>query len=380
VAQAFSLCEFSQAKSLGQLNAGSLRTDFALGLRRSQAFAMIRASGRALLDCGRWSTAETGWRGQSFRVVRELPAQETSEPGPEFFTRTVIAGALERRRPDNARTRRKERPLMDASRDRTEADGAASPDPDWTCEQIDLLYQQALDTVDSVASDLSSAAEVLSTQDASEEDHPSAEPGDHSAVVAESSGAAPASEPSAGSSPTVEGGRVTPAQVIEAILFVGGQPLTAKAICSALRGDFDADFVERSVDEINRRYSAQNRPYEVRLGDGGYRIILHSEFEPLRNRVYGFGPKHVRLSQDTLEILALIAYRQPISRHEIEETGKRSAGSHLRQLLQRELLVIERGEGEPGNEVRYRTSPRFLQLFGLARVEELPQIEDLNFK
>ena len=107
---------------------------------------------------------------------------------------------------------------------------------------------------------------------------------------------------------------------------------------------------------------------------------MRSDFEPERNRVYGFGPRQVRLSQDTLEVLSLVAYRQPVSRRTIEEIGKRGAGSHLRQLLQRELVVLDRGEGSGDAEVTYRTSPRFLQLFGLRRLEELPQIEDLDFK
>ena len=64
----------------------------------------------------------------------------------------------------------------------------------------------------------------------------------------------------------------------------------------------------------------------------------------------------------------------------IEEIGKRGAGSHLRQLLQRELVVLERGDGGREKEAAYRTSPRFLQLFGLRRLEELPQLEDIGFK
>ena len=164
------------------------------------------------------------------------------------------------------------------------------------------------------------------------------------------------------------------------MLFVGGQPLTAKTICGLLRGDFDADFVERAIEEINLRYSRQNRPYEIRPGEGGYRIVLRGEYEPLRNRVYGFGPKQVRLSQETLEILALVAYRQPIGRKKIEEIAKRSAGSALRQLAERGLILLERPDGTPANEAQYRTSPRFLQLFGVARLDDLPQIEDLNYK
>ena len=88
----------------------------------------------------------------------------------------------------------------------------------------------------------------------------------------------------------------------------------------------------------------------------------------------------MRLSQETLEILALVAYRQPISRQRTEEIAKRNAGSAPRQLVERGLLVPERSEGVPLEEVQYRTSPRFLQLFGMARLDDLPQIEDLDYK
>ena len=251
----------------------------------------------------------------------------------------------------------------------------ASAETAWSCEEIERLYQQALDAVEAVAHDLTSVSQALSA-DGDVDDSSTGDEGEPASAIA--SPAEP--EPGLSSPAADEETRPEPAQVIEALLFVGGQPLTAKTICGLLRGDFDADFVERAIEEINLRYSRQNRPYEIRPGEGGYRIVLRSEYEPLRNRVYGFGPKQVRLSQETLEILALVAYRQPIGRKKIEEIAKRSAGSALRQLAERGLILLERPDGTPANEAQYRTSPRFLQLFGVARLDDLPQIEDLNYK
>jgi segregation and condensation protein B len=253
----------------------------------------------------------------------------------------------------------------------------ASAEPAWSCEEIERLYQQALDAVEAVAHDLTSVSQTLSADaDGDGDDLSAGDEGELASAIA-----SPA-EPELGlSSPSAdEETRPEPAQVIEALLFVGGQPLTAKTICGLLRGDFDADFVERAIEEINLRYSRQNRPYQIRPGEGGYRIVLRGEYEPLRNRVYGFGPKQVRLSQETLEILALVAYRQPIGRKKIEEIAKRSAGSALRQLAERGLIFLERPDGTPANEAQCHTSPRFLQLFGIARLDDLPQIEDLNYK
>lgn len=174
-------------------------------------------------------------------------------------------------------------------------------------------------------------------------------------------------------------GRVTPEQIIEAALFVGGVPLTAKKLCGLLRGSFDSLFVERTIDELNTKYGAEGRPYEIRPGDGGYRLELRAEFDRLRQRVYGAGPREVKLSQDVLEVLALVAYRQPLTPAEIEALGKPSSGGILRQLLRRDLVAIRRGEGGR-KDIRYHTTPRFLTVFGLASLDELPQPEDLARK
>ena len=173
--------------------------------------------------------------------------------------------------------------------------------------------------------------------------------------------------------------RTTPKQVIEAALFVGGPPLTVKKLCYLLRGDYDLDFVEQAIDDLNQQYLNECRPYEIRLGEGGYRLVLHEEFQRLRNRVYGIGPREVKLSQDVLEVLALVAYRQPITQPQIEELGKSNPGPVLRQLLRRELISLER-DTQDRKQVKYRTTRRFLSVFGLGDLDELPQADDLMFK
>ncbi len=255
------------------------------------------------------------------------------------------------------------------------AEDDAADDQTWSVDEIERLYRQALDAVDAVANDLNAATDALTNESEAER------AGEASATRGSlAEGEATKLDVSANSQATATDEPTAPEHVIEALLFVGGKPLTIKAIDSVLRGDFDAAFIETAVERLRDRYEAQNRPYEIRRTDEGYSLALRSEFEPERNRVYGFGPRQVRLSQETLEVLSVVAYRQPISRRAIEEIGKRAAGSHLRQLLQRELVAVERGEKSPAADATYRTSPRFLQLFGLRRLEELPQIEDLDFK
>lgn len=174
------------------------------------------------------------------------------------------------------------------------------------------------------------------------------------------------------------GPQVRPRQILEAALFVGGHPLTSKRMCSLLKRQFDQEYVERKLAELNDLYAEQGRPYEIRLEEGGYRMQLRSEFEEVRHRVYGLGPREVKLSQEALEVLSFVAYRQPATRQDLEDAGKQNCASVLRQLLRRDLLQLER-EPEHG-DVRYRTTSRFLELFGLSELEELPTNEDFDFK
>ena len=166
-------------------------------------------------------------------------------------------------------------------------------------------------------------------------------------------------------------------------MFVGGQPLTAKKLSSLFHTDHGFGFVECLIDELNQQYVAEGRPYAITLGEGGYRMTLLPEFESVRNKVFGYGPKEVKLTQDVLEVLSLVAYKQPITKTQIETIGKDNPGPLLRQLVQRELIRIDR-EHTPKEaqktDPQYVTTPRFLQLFGLGNLHDLPVLEDFNFK
>jgi segregation and condensation protein B len=180
-------------------------------------------------------------------------------------------------------------------------------------------------------------------------------------------------------SPQVVEVRPTPRQIIEACLFVGGDPLTSKRMSVVLRGEFDADFVDREINELNRLYAVEERPYEIRSGEGGYRLTLRDEFERIRHKVYGLGPKEVRLSQEALEVLAVVAYHQPVKQARVEELGKPGCGPILRQLVRRELIAIARDPEHP-KDVNYITTSRFLSLFGIGSLDDLPRLEQVTYK
>ena len=173
--------------------------------------------------------------------------------------------------------------------------------------------------------------------------------------------------------------RIDVKRVIEAVLFVGNEPLTTKKLRRLFHGQVDRELIAEAIDSLNQEYSDSRSACEIRFGEGGYRMGLRPEFEKVRNRVYGVGPKEVRLSQEALEVLALVAYLQPVTKGDIESQGRSNPGAVLRQLLRRELIALQRDTDSP-KDVTYGTTSRFLSLFGLSDIDELPRAEDLDVK
>lgn len=270
-----------------------------------------------------------------------------------------------------------------------ESPAESDDEADWPAEDLESAYRRALEANDSVEWDFSHYAAESAGSDEGETSSSDADSTVEVSADSENAGsdALQDADPSAGSneeadetrSSDVPPQRIRMAQVVEAALFVGGEPLTSKRLCYMLKGDYELDAIEQAIEELNRRYNDEERPYEIRLGEGGYRIVLRDEFNSVRNRVFGIGPREVKLSQDVLEVLALVAYRQPITQKEIEELGKDSPGGALRQLLRRQIIELQRDE-QDRKCVTYTTTPRFLSVFGIGTIDELPQADELAFK
>jgi segregation and condensation protein B len=161
-------------------------------------------------------------------------------------------------------------------------------------------------------------------------------------------------------------------RIVEAMLFVGGPPLTPAHASAAVRG-LTADEFHAAALALGKRYRAQNRPYAVRPQGGGYVLAVRPAFEPLREKLFG-GPKEARLSQPVLDVLSLVAYRQPIAKGEIEALRGSDAGGPLRQLVRLGLISLARRSENGERVVTYGTTKRFLDLFQLASLDELPRL------
>lgn len=171
-----------------------------------------------------------------------------------------------------------------------------------------------------------------------------------------------------------EGVPVSPRSVVEALLFVGSldnQPLPAAKAAELMRGVTPGDVAEL-IEELNDRYRTNGCPYKV-VGDGsGYRMTLRKYFHPIRNKFYG-KVREARLSQAAIDTLAIVAYRQPLTSEQVSQLRGTPSGHLLTQLVRRQLLEMDRSAGS--RKTLYRTSKRFLEMFNLENLKDLPDSE-----
>ena len=159
--------------------------------------------------------------------------------------------------------------------------------------------------------------------------------------------------------------------LVEAVLFLGGPPRPDSSLAEALPSVNPAE-ITRCIQQLNETYQAQNRPYRIVRQERGWQMLLRPAHRLVAERLRGEAPT-LKLEGLLLETLAVVAYRQPIKRADIDALrGSDSSGS-LRQLARMGLIL-----GEGSRETTYRTTPAFLKLFSIDRLEDLPRPVDLE--
>jgi len=169
--------------------------------------------------------------------------------------------------------------------------------------------------------------------------------------------------------------------IIEAMLFVGNRenrPLDADQIAEKLR-NVSIDEVDQAIVHLNERYQERDCPYTIISECSGYRMVLRSEFESVRNNFYGKnrGP---RLSQQAIDTLAVVAYRQPITAKELQNLRQQSSNAVLNQLVRRNLLSTSCEEQDNKRIMYYWTTPRFLELFQIQSLDDIPKADELDYR
>ncbi len=166
-----------------------------------------------------------------------------------------------------------------------------------------------------------------------------------------------------------------PEQIVEAVLFASEAPLRPDEIARADES-LDEDVVEVALDALRRFYLDTERAFDLMEVAGGYQILTRSEFHGYLER-FDTVPRPSRLSGPALETLAIIAYRQPLGRLEVEHIRGVGSSGVIRTLQDRGLIeVVGRSEGL-GRPLLYGTTTRFLEHFGFQSLEDLPRPEEL---
>jgi segregation and condensation protein B len=164
-------------------------------------------------------------------------------------------------------------------------------------------------------------------------------------------------------------------RLVEALILGAPEPIPVTRLAD-LVPRAKPGLVRALVDELNAEYAEQRRAFEIWEVAGGYQVRTLAEFAPYLQQLQQSRP--LRLSPAALETLAIVAYRQPVTRAEIEHVRGVDVGAVLRSLLERRLVRIAGHRELAGRPLLYGTTRRFLEVFGLARIEDLPALREVE--
>lgn len=173
--------------------------------------------------------------------------------------------------------------------------------------------------------------------------------------------------------PSANAVETDPLTRLEAVLFLSKEPLTSRKLAQ-FAGLEDGTQARTLIQSLNRAYDQCGRAFRVEEVAGGYQLLTRRKFSGWLRRL-SHVPGEARVSQPALETLAVIAYRQPVLKADIEAIRGVHCGELLRQLMERDLVRISGRSEELGRPFFYSTTRRFLNLFGLHSLEDLPRAD-----
>ena len=162
-------------------------------------------------------------------------------------------------------------------------------------------------------------------------------------------------------------------KIIEAILLLADEPVPSRMIGEVL--ELPRSQVEGLLEELRTEYERDDRGFELRNAAGGWRLYTSADCAPWLER-FVRSESHARLSGAALEVLAIVAYRQPLSRTEIAEIRGVDSDGVVKNLLNRGLIAEYGRDARPGSPVLFEVSATFLERMGLNSVEDLPPLAD----
>ena len=164
-------------------------------------------------------------------------------------------------------------------------------------------------------------------------------------------------------------------QIIEALLFANPNPLNQTMLNQVF--DKPVPSIKEAVNRLNLFYKKYEKPYLINSLAGGFQLVTNPDYDIWIRRLLGKSNK-LTLSTAALDTLAIVAYKQPIGRYDIEAIRGVDSSGVIKTLLTRNLIIIKgRGDG-PGRPLLYSTTKSFLEYFGLNRLSDMPKLKEVS--
>ncbi|MBU4311899.1 MAG: SMC-Scp complex subunit ScpB [Candidatus Omnitrophica bacterium] len=164
--------------------------------------------------------------------------------------------------------------------------------------------------------------------------------------------------------------------IIEAMFFVSDKPLFVNEIKGVLE-EFDAQAIKDIINKLTKEYEDMSRSFRIKEIAGGYQIVTDPSLAPWLKKLYKTSGAD-RLTGPSLETLAIIAYKQPVTKPEIEAIRGVNVDGVLKTVIEKNLVRIAGRRETVGRPILYGTTPEFLQYFGLNSLKELPNLEEFH--
>lgn len=181
-------------------------------------------------------------------------------------------------------------------------------------------------------------------------------------------------------------------RIVESILFASQKPISAKELASIFKGAAEAakdnpsiacyakvkrEQLEEAIQELEKEYAETGRSFEVRESAAGWQLVTKADFSPWLRQLFPEN-RQARLSAPAMETLAIIAYRQPITRGDLEAVRGVAVDGVMQTILDRGLIRIAGRSDIPGRPLLYETTQHFMEHFGLKTLDDLPNASELR--
>ena len=165
-------------------------------------------------------------------------------------------------------------------------------------------------------------------------------------------------------------------KIVEALIFASDLPLASKKIKEVLEKNSEKE-IKKAISSIKKKYEENGSPLDIVEVAGGFQIVTREDYTKWIKQLYR-SRSVSRLTQRALETLAIIAYKQPITKQEVEAIRGVNSDAVMKTLMERNLITISGRVKAPGNPLLYSTTKKFLEYFGIINLNDLPKLKEID--